>query len=555
MKWVKRTPCKRHSSKEDIIIQLAKIHGVDNNIDEFLNPTVKSLHSPYLLLNIDTVRNKILEAIAHNKKIAIFADVDADGVTSCAEMYNFLINFTDNVVIFHAQRSMGHGIEVAVHHDSLPENENNKMIPEDIDLLIIVDSSTSDTEACKELSEKGIDIIIIDHHPSEQENPYATIVNNQMSPDYPNKELSGAGMVWKVCQVIDDTLGTDYSVDLVDLAGVGIHSDTMSMKEYENRYIVSEALKNIKNLGLKQLLLDRRKDLYNLNSNSIGYDITPIINASSRMDKIEVALKLLTCQDIVEVKALAKEMKKLNEKRKELQVELFAKFSPQVNESDNLIVIIDEKDEIGKGFGGLIAQDLVQLFQRNVCVLAPSDGLYKGSFRSVAGFDLKNFFGTLPQVNFTAGHQGAGGVSVPIELIDDFKKSANEALSGDVKEKALVYDMEISVHQLDLDTMKRIEEFTKINGKDIKEIKFLIPDLFIVDKELIGKTVKETMKAHVDSDFAIMKFKTNDEYFEQFPIFSEIKAIGTLNINKFYNFRSKELIITRQIFLEDYKLA
>ncbi|EJW13899.1 single-stranded DNA-specific exonuclease (plasmid) [Paenibacillus alvei DSM 29] len=301
--WTKRNKIK---VKDDLLLieKLAMVRGI-KNLEEWMNPPSSFVNSPYSLLNMDTAVEMILKAIHKQMKICIVADIDTDGVCSTGIMYNYLRELTQNVVYIHAQRSQGHGLETVL-----------DKIEDDVDLVIIVDSSSNSVEACKELHDKGLPIVIIDHHEVDRENPYATIVNCQLG-DYPNKHLSGSAMCYKVCQVIDEYLSIELADDFRDLSAIGIVADMMDVRNMENRYLIYNGINNINNLGIKEILKQSKIDFSEgINSTNISFKIAPIIGACSRFDKIELALELVTCDDEVRVKELVKEMISMNEERK-----------------------------------------------------------------------------------------------------------------------------------------------------------------------------------------------------------------------------------------------
>src|SRR5574344_275900 len=181
-------PIIKYDKNDSITDKILKIRGIQNK-DEFINPSKHNLNSFWELSNMDIASRRIIKAIQNNERIAIHGDIDCDGVTSLVIMYKYLKNYNVVADILYHQRSEGHGIKI---------NE----VSEDIDLLIIVDSSTNSVDECKEIS-KNTDIIILDHHEQDKENPFAIIVNPQIN-NYNNKFLSGAGVVFKTCEAIDE---------------------------------------------------------------------------------------------------------------------------------------------------------------------------------------------------------------------------------------------------------------------------------------------------------------------------------------------------------------
>lgn len=253
MRWIKRKPKIEPREYDDILTKIAKIRGIKNlDVERFLNPTKDELFDPYLIKNIEKASQRIIEAMTSGEKIVISYDADADGLTSGSIMIRYLKEYTDaeNVDFIHNERNHGHGIHEQtrldfVYADDVDENgeiindekkcryqlnsENIEKIKE-ADLLIIIDSSSNDAEACKRISEEfGVEIIIIDHHSIDVDNPHVLMVNPQQEGDeYPNKFLSGAGVVFKTLQVMEDMLGDNGKVDpfnYMDLVAVGMYAD------------------------------------------------------------------------------------------------------------------------------------------------------------------------------------------------------------------------------------------------------------------------------------------------------------------------------------------
>lgn len=561
-KWKQRKPHKPFGDFDGIIEQLAAIHGIDD-VQRFTNPTANELHDPYLLKNIDLARNRILKAMRDKEMISIYADVDFDGCSSCAIMYRYLRNFTENVTYFHAQRSDGHGIY---------QSKND--IPVGTQLLIIVDSSSDEVETCKEISERGIDIVILDHHEMKKTNNHCTLVNPQQHDcNYPNKNASGSLITWKMCQILDENLGEEYSWDYVDLAGTGVFSDQMSMLEFENRYIVKTALDNINNLGLKAALkvMDKQGEL---STTDIGYSITPFVNAATRMDRIELILELLTTDDVEHALKIAKQVKKLNEERKKIQRLALNRIVPMINPDidDKCIVIVEPS--LGKGFNGLIANDLAKIYQKPVVVLGESEEKadeYHGSFRSIGFFNFLKFTESVPEVLFSGGHAGAGGLGIKKERIEQFRRSLNEGLKHEKFENVVTYDLELSADEITEELIREVKSLYRITGKNVYEAKFLIKDLFVLNKKTLGSG--DTLKTELcpvsetwfldEEDYedlspkmAAMMFKADDNFIESFPTHKQVDIIGTLNVNEYMRWKPvRQLIKTNQIFIEDYRIV
>jgi single-stranded-DNA-specific exonuclease len=531
-KWKKREPVEDFFIFDDIKDKICKVRGIDD-VNEWLFPTEKSLHSPYLLNNIKKAGQRIVQAINNNEKIVISADVDLDGCTSCAILYNYLKTFTNNLDYIYHQRYKGHGIQ-------------NQEVPPDTNLLIIVDSSTNETEECKKLKEQGIDIIILDHHPQEKENPYCILVNNNaFNDEYPNKELSGAGICFKTIQVIDDLMNISYSQQFIDLAGVGIYGDAMSMAEMENRYFVYHALKNIKNNGLKAILKTNNIHIDTINSTTIGFQIVPMINACARMNKIELALKLLTEKDFDICLKIAKKCKIMNQERKNKEDEIINRIKLKIDNSHSIIIVQD--DYIGKGFNGLIAAKIANMYKKPTLVVKNKDGICSGSGRSYGDINLKKILEENNLVINAVGHATAFGLDFQADRISEIYETLDQKIQK--REDVVEYDFEIYPYEIK-EAIEVIEQFNYITGKNYEPIKVLIRDLKFKEIKILGKGDTIKIRSHI---LDLIKFKTNSNYGND--IFDKFDAIGQLQMNSYYNWKKGGLVHSPQIILDDYKVC
>ena len=186
----------------------------------------------------------LISHIGQNDKIFIQVDADCDGYTSAA----ILINYLNCLFPHFVQTNISYRVHDGKQHGLLVET-----IPDDVKLVIAPDSSSSDYEIHQKLHDKGIDILVLDHHEAPHFSEYACVINNQLC-DYPTKSLSGAGIVYKFCCYLDSLLGFDYANDYVDLATVGILADVMSIKDFEIREIILRGMKEFKNPLLKTMV-------------------------------------------------------------------------------------------------------------------------------------------------------------------------------------------------------------------------------------------------------------------------------------------------------------
>jgi single-stranded-DNA-specific exonuclease len=562
-KWLKRNQRHAFTKRDSVVEKLAKVRGV-KNLDEWFNPPEKYMNDPYSLENMDEVVQRIVKGIHLKEKITIMADVDADGVFSCATMYNYLKEFVDieNLEYIHSQRSRGHGVETVVPTLAIDGDGLVKYIPEDTQLLIIVDSSANSIEGCKYIKEEmGIDILIIDHHHIEVDNPHATMVNCQMG-NYPNRYLSGSAMTYRVCQVLDDYLGVDLADDFIDLATIGLISDMMSVKEPENRHIIYHGLANIKNIGLFQLLKLSKVDMSeDISTTTISFKVSPAINSCTRYDRIELALDLLTSDDVDDIAMTAKEMLKLNEQRKKEESEIVESALSKVNSEHNVSVLID--DEIGSGFRGLVAMQLVSKLKKPAFVLKPiyeDDKLikYGGSARSLGNLPLKSMCDDTRLFNFAQGHEQAFGIEIKAENLDKALAKFDEMIDDEDLQGEIYYDLELHESEITDMDIKEIEKFGRISGQGFPVPKFKVTGLIAEERSILGKN-KDTIKITCDNEMACMMFKVDENFamdiqdeLDSDSFMVEVEVVGQLNINKFMHWGKRQLIVTNQCLMDDY---
>lgn len=555
MRWIERKTKYQPKDSDDVIERIAKIRGI-KDIKRFLSPTKEEMFDPYLIKNIQDASNRIIKAIKNDENILLSYDPDADGVSSTTAKLRYLKNYTDKVDTIYGERNDGHGIyEMTVinkHHSKERQKRSKENIEKikNCDLLILIDSSSNDVETCKMIKDLGKDIIIIDHHSIEEENPHVIMVNPQQEGDeYPNKQLSGAGVVFKVMQVMEDTLGEVDPFQYMDLVAVGMYADVMRIDVLENRFMIMYGLRNIKNVGLLRILKGGKVDLFKIDCNAIGFTIAPLINGVARMDNLKLAIDILATDDDDVAKKLRLQMQKLNEKRKELQKSIVEQYMTKIDDSQKVLVVIDEQSS--KGFNGLVAQQLSDTYKRPVIVARQFDGSVSGSFRSYNGLDFKSLLQGFEGKLKAMGHPVAGGIEISEKLIPELKQYINDSMPElKDKEPTVVYDIEIDIKEVPK-YVKEIERLNKLVGNGFPKIIARVNNVTVEGASCIGKTM-ETVKIKTFDELELIKFRVNDQYASELTYFDNIDVVGQLGINEFYNFGLKKKVITNQVMIEDF---
>lgn len=562
VEWVQKYEKIKTNSSDDLRSKILKIRGIteDKHVD-FLAPDESFVNDYRLMRGITRSAKLFVEHINKGSNILWAGDPDADGVTSTAigVLRTIEICGEENVDYIYPQRDMGHGISGMINENDLEFeeliNSNIEKIKKS-DLIIIVDSSSNDIDGIKKLKEikPDIDIIILDHHEFNDLETEKTmsklvdIVNPQHSKDeYPNKHLSGAGVVYKFCKAVDDLIEDDISDKYLDLVAVGLIGDMMNVLDLENRYYISKGLQDVNNVGLSRILKGAKVNLYKYNSKDIGFSVAPLINASARMGEIDLAFKILMVDNDKDAKPLRLKMDKLNKKRQELQKEIADKYIDAIDTSKKIIIIVDK--DSNKGFNGLVAQNIAQRYQRPCFVVREHDGMCMGSGRSFGGFNTKDFLSELDWVE-TSGHAESHGLNFPSNKLEELEEyienNIDKLASRDVKH---YYDVEIGVDNIWYD-IEDIQSLNYITGSGFPEIVVKISDVMINERNVIGKTM-ETVKFSTSSDLVLIKFKVNELWNRNVDIFDSVDVIGTPTINEFYNFATRENTRTPQLIIKD----
>lgn len=323
----------------------------------------------------------------------------------------------------------------------------------------------------------------------------------------------------------------------------------MKMDIFENRYIVMNGLRNIKNTGIIRILKGAKQNPNFVSSTTVGFSIAPIINGSARMGEIEHAIEILLTDDDTVAKKLRLKMDKLNKKRREIQEELTEKYDKFVNKDDKIIIVFDE--ESNSGFNGLVAQNLAQKYQRPVFVLRHGNGYMSGSGRSYGGLNTKDLLSQLPYVS-AVGHEQSHGVSFPEDKLEEVREHINKNVKAlKSREPILIYDIEIDASEVP-ELVEQIEFFNHITGIGFPKIITKVKNVVISERKVLGAT-RNTIKWDSIEGINLIKFRVDEMYGLDVDVFDTVNAVGEIQMNVFYNFQSKVTTRTPQVLIEDYR--
>lgn len=526
--------------KRDIVELILEGRKIKDPL-HFLQPK-QSDFLPYTdLLNIDKAAQMVLKAIRDDKRIHILGDNDADGLSSLTIIYQYLFDLTEHLT-YSLNEGKKHGIEW---------QDLEKYVGQ-YDLVIAVDSSSSSFESQKFLADNNIEFIILDHHQLDKKNPeYATIVNCTEG-DYGNRFLSGSAITFKFIKYIDFIVGATHADDFWDLAATGLIGDMMDVSESskENRYICAVGFSRLKNVALKEII-----GAYTFNGTSISYSIAPLVNASMRLNRSNLAASLFLENDKKVCKKLIKQLKELKElqniQKDALVTKLDAVIEYEKLDNDKVIgLIIDESNGDNQAdIAGLTANVLASKYEKIFIIVHKTDetGVLLGSCRV---FGLDNFRDKVNETGlqiFAMGHQSAFGISVKECNFKKLITALNLALKDIELKPNNQADIILKPKDLTLTLIKKLEYINMISGTGFKPISILIKDIEPYNITSMKNGIHSKFE-YGGIDFIQWHSKLRSDLRCNKGIYPVVDVIGVPAISNFRGIKSKQMI------LSDYKI-
>lgn len=432
------------------VTQVLTNRGIDiAQIDDFLSPSIYHTHSLNSLVNLELAAKCILKHILHEDKIYIQVDSDCDGYTSAAVLINYLYRHFPSRVV----NCITYGLHENKHHGIGD-------IPDDVKLVIAPDSSSNENEMHKGLYENGIDVVVLDHHHADWDlDDPAIIVNNQMC-QYPNKALSGVGIVYKLCREFDSLLGTDTADEFLDLVALGLTADMMDTRELETRYYILEGFKQVRNPFFRKLAEKNNFSMKGIvNQHTVAWYIAPYINAMTRTGTLEE--KELLFKSMLQHKAFTmipstkrgckgqEEMlidqairvcASVKNRQETAKKELLEFVNAHYKDTSAPVALIPlPAGRFETGLSGLVANQLMSEYKKPVFVLHydQENGTYEGSGRGFATDKVHDWreFCAENGAEYAEGHAMAFGVKFTEEGATQFLANVKKLWGGEPVDK------------------------------------------------------------------------------------------------------------------------
>ena len=434
---------------------------------KFLNPELQKFFDPFLMKDMRAAVERIIKAINGGEKICVYGDYDVDGMSGTALLTRALKKLGGKVIPYIPRRVEGYGMNI-------PALE--KIYRHGITLLISVDCGISNAKEISAFKGK-LDVIVTDHHlPALAIITDAVAVVDPHQPDcnYPDKNLCGAGVAFKLCQALAKKInGIDidnYVVD-IDLAALATVADLVPLKG-ESRKIVRQGLKEMslsKCIGLRSLVRIAGFEGKKISAENIAFQIAPRLNSIGRLESASTGLKLLLTNDPVQAFQLAEHIDEVNQMRKKLEKEIFLqaeeKFKNLREESGgDMWTAIIAGDNWNAGVIGLTASRLAEKYSLPAVVITHEGELSRGSCRSIPAFHMKNALDTMAELfeNY-GGHSQAAGFSILKKLVPEFTRRFDEYARKHLTDEDFIPKIKVdALFHPSLVNMKTAEEFEQL---------------------------------------------------------------------------------------------
>ena len=531
----------------------------DKNLDYFLNPTLKNnLPDPSTLKNMDSSIKILLEKIFRNNTLGILGDYDVDGATSTAILFKYFEFIGVNAEIYIPDRIKdGYGIS---------KNSIDHFFRKKVNLLVSLDCGTNDAEFIAYAREKGIEIIVIDHHEVKSLGSPLSIINPKLKGDTSNlNNLCTAGLVFLFVIGLNRELRKKNFFknkeeinlkELLDIVAVGTICDLVPLHN-ENRLLVKKGLEKINlkpNIGLS--VLKSKLELENkIKSTDIAYYIGPCINAAGRIGDPFLGFNLLVKNNKKDLEVIAEKLINSNNERKTLENISYNQAKMLLKNLTNMKFIFLHSKTWHPGIIGIIASRLVQEYKVPAFVMNIDENKVTGSVRSIKNIDISKILAKLVDEGFLesgGGHAMAGGFKLKEEKLSSLQNylKENSYVFFKSENSTINIDLEAKISDLNLEMINSMEQLEPF-GMGYPEPKILIKKVSSVYSKIIGKN-KTHLSCTLEDIYGYrinaMIFNFENSILRVIEEKREFDVIGKVSLNVWENKKIP------QFFIEDLRI-
>ncbi len=502
--------------------------------------SLKDLPQPSTFKDMNKATERIIKAIKNREKITVIGDYDVDGVTSTTLIKLFFeeIDYPIEWIIPNRFKD-GYGLSA-------------KIIPRiaGTDLAITVDNGISAIDAAKICKEKGIELIITDHHLLAPQIPecFAIINQKQEGCSFPYSDVCGAQIAWYLIASLKNRLNIKINmISYMELVAIAIIADMMPLQHINRAMVLAgiQALNISKRPAIRAFLEKSKKE--KLNTEDIGFFLAPLLNSAGRMEDASFAVDFLVSTNIYDARVRLERLMDFNTLRKATEQEITNKALLQVNTNDEVIVV--EGEEWHEGVVGIVAARVARHHEKPCIVLSNNgNGMLKGSGRSFGVCDLYSIVdGCREHVENFGGHSAAIGLSLKQESLEAFKLQVKENFK---KIKCIKEEIDLDIvgdllfKDISFDLINLIKKYEPY-GQGNSTPKFISTNVEILQSDSMGKEGEHLRFSFVQNGIVMqgVKFKSK----EVFKIGQKITLSYTVNENHFRGNTNLQLMVDKII--------
>lgn len=549
-----------------------------NELRHYMNTTDRDIND-FLSLGEDDLKQAavhLCNTIQEDKSCLIIVDADCDGYTSSAILINYLHHWvpswTERKLKWFLHSGKQHGLSDCIQEALC------------YDLIICPDSSSNDYDYHQRLNDAGIPVIVLDHHEAPEKSQYATIINNQLS-DYPNKDLSGAGVAWQFCRYLDHMLEDDYANELLDLNALGNCGDMMSMLSIETKHLINKGFltENIKNPFIYHMAQKNAFKLGNeITPMGAAFYIVPFVNAmvrSGTQEEKDILFRAMlnhkafektaeikynkpTGKEITVVERAISVCEAVKRRQTKVETDTMEFIEKKIKENNmmehKVLLFLLEPGQVDRNVAGLVANKIMAKYQRPCCILTRVDNegilSFQGSARGCDKVGITEFKDICAATGYTmyeAGHQGAFGLGILEDNIENFVNATDLSLADMSDEPVYYIDHIFHGNDVDCNQILEIANHPELWGSRMDEPYMMIEDLVVTnDMVNIYEKKTNTLKITLPNGLALIKFNITDDERDMF------KEDGCIRLNIVGQCRKNEWMgnVSAQMEIKDYDI-
>ena len=549
-----------------------------NELRHYMNTTDRDIND-FLSLGEDDLKQAAIHlcnTIQEDKSCLIIVDADCDGYTSSAILINYLHHWvpswTERKLKWFLHSGKQHGLSDCIEEALC------------YDLIICPDSSSNDYDYHQRLNDAGIPVIVLDHHEAPEKSQYATIINNQLS-DYPNKDLSGAGVTWQFCRYLDNMLEDNYANELLDLNALGNCGDMMSMLSIETKHLINKGFltENIKNPFIYHMAQKNAFKLGNeITPMGAAFYIVPFVNAmvrSGTQEEKDILFRAMlnhkafektaeikynkpTGKEITVVERAISVCEAVKRRQTKVETDTMEFIEKKIKENNmmehKVLLFLLEPGQVDRNVAGLVANKIMAKYQRPCCILTRVDNegilSFQGSARGCDKVGITKFKDICAATGYTmyeAGHQGAFGLGILEDNIENFVNATDLSLADMSDEPVYYIDHIFHGNDVDCNQVLEIANHPELWGSRMDEPYMMIEDLVVTnDMVNIYEKKTNTLKITLPNGLALIKFNITDDERDMF------KGDGCIRLNIVGQCRKNEWMgnVSAQMEIKDYDI-